>query len=1048
MGFVMNAATPLDRLCRVLLLVTSLSVASKAAEEPIVRLAKAVKEGDVVAVRKLIAEGADPNARVPSSELGRTPLFLAVEADKPEVTEALLQAGANPAIADENGDAVIVAAADHERIRHARILMAHGVSIDSRDRSGMTPLMRGAPYEKGPDVQAMVDLGADLNLADAEGYTALMIAAKAGNQAAVKVLVEAGAKLDLRNQKGQTALMIAASRDAYNDEDHVTPRVVELVIKGGADLNLRDSSGKSALMIAMDSWSVKQETLDVLLAAKLDVAIRDKDGRDALFMAVSDEKRKACIEPLLKLGADIKTTDSEGVDLLMLAAVHADLDQTRDFLKRGLTPERRSKSGESAVHFAARSMAPSASGLPSSSEKDDDDHGKRVAEILRLFHEQGASLTAADEDGVTPLHLAAWRGSTEAVAYLLPHFPDPDLAEAERETPLHYAAAGGSVAVLDLLLAKSPKLESKGAAGETPLWQASAVGNQEAVERLVKAGADINATNAEGITPLANAMDKDRQDQARQLLALGADPKRIADPSLRLLKAARQFHDRPMSKDDYLFPVGLFASIVDDINRGDADGMTALMWVAASNIPSPLKSVLDRKPDLNVRSTDGRTALMWAASAGALESMKTLRAAGADDELRDHSGRSAADWLAWSTADGVAPQAEVPAGQVSLLERVLRSRRMVLDAYLKRGAWSADDRIAGMGPLHLAAVLGDSDAILALLKLGALPNQLAAGSSPLIEAASNGHAKAVEVLLAHGADPSLRGEDDERAIDQAVSLGHADVARILLHREKPFVENESELLAALVRHSDAELLREFLKAGASIPRDAKVQEDSIFDGRKSDPSAPLKAAVCEPDSGMLRVLMEFPDATGVSVPGFLALALHQAAECGRLANVRFLIEEKQVDQDVLLDDSFAGVTRYDSGNKGETRPSPVKGYSALSRALEEGHFDIVRYLVDRGAAITGRTRGGEPPLSFAARHSQLEMLRLFLEHKALTELVDIDGETALHSAARSNDATAVKLLLEHGAHAGVKSKIGLTPLDLARTLGAKDVIPLLEKPAK
>ncbi|HEY1120650.1 MAG TPA: ankyrin repeat domain-containing protein, partial [Haloferula sp.] len=358
-----------------------------------------------------------------------------------------------------------------------------------------------------------------------------------------------------------------------------------------------------------------------------------------------------------------------------------------------------------------------------------------------------------------------------------------------------------------------------------------------------------------------------------------------------------------------------------------------------------------------------------------------------------------------------------------------------------------DDRIAGMGPLHLAAALGDSDAILALLKLGALPNQLAAGASPLIEAASNGHAKAIEVLLAHGADPSLRDADDERAIDQAVFLGHADVARILLHREKPFVENESELLAALVRHSDAELLREFLKAGASIPRDAKVQEDSIFDGRKSDPSAPLKAAVCEPDSGMLRVLMEFPDATGVSVPGFLVLALHQAAECGRLANVRFLIEEKHVDQDVLLDDSLGGVIRIDGDSK-EGTPKPVSGYSALSRALEEGHFDIVRYLVDRGAAITGRTRGGEPPLSFAARHSQLEMLRLFLEHKALTELVDIDGETALHSAARSNDATAVKLLLEQGAHAGAKSKGGFTPLDLARTLGAKDVIPLLEKPAK
>jgi ankyrin repeat protein len=653
-----------------LALAVSLAGACPAADEPIVRLAKAVEEGDVATVRRLIAEGADPNERVPSSDLGRTPLFLAVEADRPEVTEALLKAGADPAIEDENGDPVIFMATDAGRIPHARLLVAHGVPINSRNRAGDTVLMRGMMHVDPPDFQAKIDLGADVNLVDARGESALMLAAAAGNLAAVETFIDAGAKLDLRNREGRTALMIAASRDTYGDKQGVTPRIVELLIKGGADLNQRDEAGRSALMLALESWTVKQETLDVLLAAKPDPGFRDKEGRDALFLAVQDEDRKACVEPLIALGADLKTSDLEGVDLLMLAAANADPGQVRGFLERGLSPERRSEAGEMAVHHAAGSQGPRTDDPFLAVGKDAvADHGRRVAEVLHLLHGKGASLIATDGHGATPLHLAAGRGTPEAVAYLLPHFSDPDLTDAERWTPLHHAARGGSAAVIDLLLARSPDLNARNAAGQTPLWIASAGDHGEAVKRLASARADLDAMDGQGSTALAHAIDSRQFEQARLLLELGADPKRIADPSARLLMAARQFHDHPLSAVDYAFPVELFAGLADHIDRRDADGMTALMWVAASNVQPAVEAMLKRGPDLDARSSDGRSALMWAAASGAVDSMKALGEAGADASLRDPGGRSAADWLAWSVAEHPAAGPVIPAGAESLLER-------------------------------------------------------------------------------------------------------------------------------------------------------------------------------------------------------------------------------------------------------------------------------------------------------------------------------------------------------------------------------------------
>src|SRR5687767_1531825 len=73
------------------------AVASGAAAVP---LADAVERGDTAAVRSLIAQGSDVNsARVD----GTTALHAAVHADRLEIAELLLRAGANAAAKDRYG---------------------------------------------------------------------------------------------------------------------------------------------------------------------------------------------------------------------------------------------------------------------------------------------------------------------------------------------------------------------------------------------------------------------------------------------------------------------------------------------------------------------------------------------------------------------------------------------------------------------------------------------------------------------------------------------------------------------------------------------------------------------------------------------------------------------------------------------------------------------------------------------------------------------------------------------------------------------------------
>ena len=663
---------------------------------------------------------------------------------------------------------------------------------------------------------------------------------------------------------------------------------------------------------------------------------------------------------------------------------------------------------------------------------------------------RGASISEADKKGRTPLHLAALEGYATVVAYLLPFYPDIDLPDAEGITPLHAAAGSASLATLEALMPKVRQVEVRTPKGETPFHYASSRGDQDVMMRLLEAGADIDATDNEGNSALGYALSRLYFDSARFLVSKGADPKKLSLPATRLLAAARLFNDRPIAAADYAFLVGIFSAIVTDIDARDADGMTALMWVAASNVPDAVKAVLAHGPDQNLRSPDGRTALMWAGSARAEKAMQLLKDAGADEALRDPSGRSAADWLAWANGPPFRDTAGIPREGETLVDETIRVRREALEAYLKQGTWNAKDRITGSSPLHLAASLDDTAAISTLLERGAAVNQiLEEGETPLMEAAAAGQLAAVELLLVKGANPAMRDGQKQRAIDHAIALHRTAVVRLLLHREQAFSKDESPALVAIIRSGDLDLFREILAAGASIPPyPGPLTGEDPFEQRDHDPAAVLNAAALHPDASFLRICAEFPAATGASISAFLVKALHHAADQGRLQSVKFLIEELKADPNALLSASFGGTSVGLFGEPEDDGQREILGYSPLSRALEGDYFEIVRYLVSRGATIAGRTRRGEQPLSYTITHHQPELLRLFLDHGASTELRDFDGYTALHHAASANDEDTLRLLLEKGADRNAKSKKGKTPLDLAREINASAAVKLLEDGGK
>lgn len=138
--------------------------------------------------------------------------------------------------------------------------------------------------------------------------------------------------------------------------------------------------------------------------------------------------------------------------------------------------------------------------------------------------------------------------------------------------------------------------------------------------------------------------------------------------------------------------------------------------------------------------------------------------------------------------------------------------------------------------------------------------------------------------------------------------------------------------------------------------------------------------------------------------------------------------------------------------------------TALHIAAAEGHVEICRFLIKKGARVNRSDRWGGYPLDDAHRHGRSDVVNLLREHgakfgstsqtvnlitaasegnvkevKSLLEFGsmdlnqgDYDHRTALHLAANEGHLEVVKLLVEAGADITVKDRWGDRPLDDAR----------------
>ncbi|KAI9359203.1 ankyrin repeat-containing domain protein [Zopfochytrium polystomum] len=345
----------------------------------------------------------------------------------------------------------------------------------------------------------------------------------------------------------------------------------------------------------------------------------------------------------------------------------------------------------------------------------------------------------------------------------------------------------------------------------------------------------------------------------------------------------------------------------------------------------------------------------------------------------------------------------------------------------------ADDDVAVINkglkstvPLHLACDRGHLDVVEFLLQCGAsIDSRDDEGSSSLHYAAANGSTEVISYLVAKGADVNARTPEGWTPLLSACTHGRADSVRRLLQCGARLANPDfGDPVSHAAESGCLETVQAVLQHGscvATLEESAWVRDPDVPVNHAAQDAArdALFVAAREGHLGMLRWLFEYVIDTKKMRP--------EDAEEFDLLHLACLIGDTKV-LEFLLDKGYGAITRED----------------ALT-AAQQGYADIVELLLNRESRRVWRLDDNNsgvsddddnivfecPALVDAAYSGNIDVVRVLLDYGAAVDSRDVMQKTALHHACENNSLELVRLLLDADADIGAKCVDERTPVDLA-----------------
>eukprot|EP00026_Physarum_polycephalum_P007585 Phypoly_transcript_07648.p1 GENE.Phypoly_transcript_07648~~Phypoly_transcript_07648.p1 ORF type:complete len:487 (+),score=88.56 Phypoly_transcript_07648:95-1555(+) len=264
-------------------------------------LSLAAKNGNLDIVRFLLKKGA--NARRYEG-MSSPPLFNACRAGHVEVARKLLKYEADPEGATTIGNKTtpLIIAAKHGSVEITQMLIDHGANVNTARMDSVTPIFMAAQENHVEVLKMLIKAGANVDACTDDDATPLFMAAQEGHAESVEILLQNHAKMDAIYSNGNTPLLAASMRGNLD--------IVKMLVKWGANINERVETADSLpLIVAAQNGHLEVVKFFVGLGAHLDGFAYP--GTTALYMASLHGESKV-VKYLLECGANPNITREDG----------------------------------------------------------------------------------------------------------------------------------------------------------------------------------------------------------------------------------------------------------------------------------------------------------------------------------------------------------------------------------------------------------------------------------------------------------------------------------------------------------------------------------------------------------------------------------------------------------------------------------------------------------------------------------------------------------------------------------------------------------------
>ncbi|KHL10733.1 UNVERIFIED_CONTAM: ankyrin [Mumia flava] len=351
------------------------------------RLRAAAWDDDVARARRLIAEGADVNAK---DETEQSAYLITTSEGYLRLLDLTLKNGGKVTSLDSFDGIGLIRAAERGHADVAGRLVQAGVDVDHVNNLGWTALHEALVFADADDhryvdtVRVLVAAGADVTLASQrDGVSPLAHARTRGLERQASLLRRAADRPEVDRQIAGRRLLRAAEE---GDAD-----AAALALRDGARLEVRDEAGRTPLLRAAAADRTAVARLLVHLGADPDAL---DDRHDTPWLVTGVTGSVAMLEILLPADPDLSIRNRFGGLSPIPASERGHVDYVRRVVRTAVDLDHVNDLGWTALLEAVILG----------------DGTRPYQRIVQILVDAGVDVTIADHDGVTALEHAQARG--------------------------------------------------------------------------------------------------------------------------------------------------------------------------------------------------------------------------------------------------------------------------------------------------------------------------------------------------------------------------------------------------------------------------------------------------------------------------------------------------------------------------------------------------------------------------------------------------------------------------------------------------------------